>query len=102
MTHGVVQGSILGPVLFLVFINDLAQSIPHGKLIMYADDAQFLDADLPQNTSDLQTRIEQNLAIAVDWFSQNSLKINPIKTELVLHGGSPPTRSSRSTSMAAL
>lgn len=51
---------------------------------MYADDAQFLDAALPQNMSDLQNRVEQNLAIALDWFSQNSLKINPIKTEMIL------------------
>ena len=50
VTHGVVHGSILGPVLFLVFTNDLTQHMPFGKIIMYADDAQFLDADFPLNT----------------------------------------------------
>ena len=49
VTHGVVQGSILGPILFLVFTNDLPQHVPHGKLVMYADDTQFLDADEPSN-----------------------------------------------------
>ena len=53
VTHGVVQGSIMGPVLFLVFSNDLSQHVPHGKLVMYADDVQFIDSDSPRNMSEL-------------------------------------------------
>ena len=43
--HGVAHGSILKPLLFLVFNNDLLQHIPHGKIILYAGDVQFLDPD---------------------------------------------------------
>lgn len=51
---------------------------------MYADDAQFLDADMPLNILDLKVRVEKNLEIANNWFTQNSLKINPLKTEMVI------------------
>ena len=84
VTHGVVQGSILGPVLFLLFTNDLPQHVPQSKLVMYADDVQFLDTDSPDNLAQLKCRVENTLSVALDWFNQNRLKINPSKTELVL------------------
>ena len=84
VTHGVIQGSILGPVLFLIFTNDLPQHISHGKIVMYADDTQFLDADCPSNIQVLKTRIENSLSVALKWFTQNRLKINPAKTEMVI------------------
>ena len=83
-THGVVQGSILGPILFLLFTNDLPQYVPHGRLVMYADDAQFLDTDSPDNLPQLKCRIENTLSVALQWFTQNRLKINPTKTDMVL------------------
>ena len=84
VTHGIVQGSILGPVLFLVFTNDLSQHIPHGKLIMYADDAQFIDADSTGNLPELKRRVEECLSVALRWFTQNRLKVNPTKTDMLV------------------
>ena len=84
VTHGIIQGSILGPVLFFIFTNDLPQHIPQGKIVMYADDTQFLDADSPSNILDLKTRIELSLSVALKWFTQNRLKINPAKTEMIV------------------
>ena len=84
VTHGVVQGSIWGPILFLLFTNDLPQHVPHGKLVMYADDAQFLDTDSTGNLPELRHRVETTLSVALQWFTQNRLKINPDKTDMIL------------------
>ena len=51
---------------------------------MYADDVQFLDSDLVENLTFLKGRMERTLEAALLWFTQNRLKLNPSKTELLL------------------
>ena len=84
ITHGVVQGSILGPVLFLLFTNDLSSFLRDTKTVLYADDVQFIHSALPNQQRELQRDIEATLSKAQRWFIENSLKINPTKTDLVL------------------
>ena len=47
VTHGIVQGSILGRMLFL-FTNDLTQHLPNTEIIKYADGTQLFDSDVPK------------------------------------------------------
>ena len=79
VSHSVVQDSILGPVLFLLFTNDLPHHIPHGKMAMYASDAHLFDSDYPSSFHEMKERIENSLALAVKWPAQNRPRIKPSK-----------------------
>jgi retron-type reverse transcriptase len=54
LSHGVPQGSLVGPILFSIFTNDLPSYIPHGRLVSYADDTQLLDSARPNDQSILK------------------------------------------------
>ena len=88
LSHGVAQGSIVGPILFLVFINDLSSHLPHGRLLSYADDTQLLDHSLPDpnSLSVLKVRVEESIQHLQNWFQDNGLKMNPDKTDFTLIG----------------
>ena len=75
---GVLQGSILGRLLFLIFINDLPSVIKGAKIKLYADDAVLYTANRKLNkTKNLQIK---NNAEIIKWFDKNKLTLNAKKT----------------------
>ena len=82
LDYGTLQGSCLGPLLFLLYINDLHQSIDHCNIILFADDTTLLHGH--KSLKYLKWMIEDDLSRMIDWFRANLLTINLEKTECLL------------------
>ena len=80
---GVPQGSIIGPLLFLTFTNDLP-SVFHNKchVMSYADDTQLVVT--AESLPTLICKIEEVINIAQTWYSTNSMKNNTKKSEILI------------------
>jgi hypothetical protein len=80
--HGVPQGSVLGPLLFLLYINDLPKIINKLALpIIFADDTSILLSNI--NTKDFEECIHKTLDYLNRWFKTNKLSLNLNKTHYI-------------------
>ena len=81
---GVPQGSILGPILFLIFINDLPISLRHSSCCIYADDITLYNAS--KDLADAESKLQADLFHVVNWFKTNKLLLNTDKSKCMLIG----------------
>lgn len=82
VTYGVPQGSILGPTLFLIYINDLCRlQLGGGKVISYADDtALFFSGD---SWADVFASAQSGFTAVSEWLKGNALTLNVSKTKYI-------------------
>ena len=81
MTKGVPQGSILGPLLFIVFINDLPLVVPNGNMDIYADDSTITTS--AKTVNQLNENLNEVMDKVSNWCNDNKMMPNTDKTKCI-------------------
>ena len=84
VTCGVPQGSILGPLLFLIYINDITNTITNSNIKLYADDTVIYSS--AKTINDAYEILQQDLSSVICWCKLNQLTINVNTTKAILFG----------------
>ena len=82
MKYGVPQGSVLGPLLFLIYINDLHNAIKFSTVHHFADDTNLLVSN--SCTKKIQNQINLDLKYLCKWSKANKISLNASKTKLLI------------------
>ena len=80
--YGVPQGSVLGPLLFILFINDLHKAIEFSSVHYFAEDTNLILID--KLMKKINKRINRDLKLVVEWIKAIRLSLNNSKTELLI------------------
>ena len=81
---GVPQGSVLGPLLFNIFINDIFYLVNDTEVCNYADDTTLYVGN--KNLRTVLSKLEKDTILLSEWFSDNFMKLNEEKSHLLIFG----------------
>ena len=82
ITHGVPQGSVLGPLLFLLYINDFSRCSNVVDFHIFADDTNLFYSN--SNLVELESIVNYNLKMVSDWLMVNKVSLNIDKTNFII------------------
>ena len=82
VTCGVPQGSVLGPLLFLIYVNDISESSKLSTFLMFADDTNLFHSH--KNLATLSQIANQELGKVANWLGANKLSLNVNKTQYII------------------
>jgi hypothetical protein len=86
VTTGVAQGSILGPLLFIIYVNDLPSILDHCCVTLFADDTVLYVSS--KSTDTLQNLLNSDLQKLCYWLKENHLTVNIKKSKAMIIGSS--------------
>ena len=81
VVSGVIQGSVLGPILFLIFVNDLEQCVQHSVVRCFADDTRLTKA-IHDSQVDVGL-LQSDLNSVIAWSTKNNMMLNELKFEIL-------------------
>lgn len=86
ISSGVPQGSVLGPLLFSLYVASLPTVLQHCSVQLFADDIQLYLSFPPHEATLAEEKFNTDIADLVKWLKLNSLVINPLKCQGILFG----------------
>ena len=86
IVSGVPQGTVIGPILFILFINDFENNINHSSVRFFADDTRISK----RTTCEQDTvKLQEDLDAVIKWSYENNMKLHKQKFDLIIHRANP-------------